>query len=242
MQTGAADLPPEEKIDCAICKGMGWVQLDVPFGHEMFGRAVRCRCRLERDQDERDHLMLKYCQLPIGTEDRTFEKYDCKLGSREAYEAALAVANGELLWLVLNADVDRGKTHLAIAICRHWLSKGKVARYVHITFLLDELREGFDDKERPFEQRFSHFKNVPLLAIDDLGTQKPTLFANEKLQALIDYRYINQLPLVVTVNKALDDLPGDDEGRIASRFKRMKFSKIVLIESPEYRTVRITGD
>ena len=240
MQTGAKDLPNEieEEPACSICKDFGWVHPLRELGQPDFGKVVRCSCCLEKDRQVRAARVLKYCQLPIGSEDYTFGKYDRKLGSKEAYEAALAVATGKLLWLVLNGGRDRGKTHLSIAICRHWLALGQVARYVHVPLLLDELREGFDDEERSFEQRFDHFKNVPLLVMDDLGVQVPKPWANERLQTLIDYRYINRLPLVVTVNKSLDKLPGDDEGRIESRLKRMVSSKIVLIEAPEYRTVR----
>lgn len=237
MKTGAVELP-EEIIDCDLCKDTGWVYAGVPMGHELFGKAVRCSCRQEVDRKEREARVLKYCQLPIGSEDYTFGKYNQKLGSKEAYDAALAVAEGKLSWLVLNAGRDRGKTHLAIAICRHWLATGRVARYVHVPLLLDELREGFGNEERSFEERFNHFKNVHLLVMDDLGVQAPKPWANERLQTLIDYRYINQLPLVVTVNKSLSELPGDDEGRIESRFKRMESSRIVLIEVSEYRKVR----
>ena len=148
MKTGARDLPEtvEEMPDCDICKGGEWVYLNVPVDHELFGQAVRCSCCLEKDRQKRAARVLKYCQLPIGSEDYTFENYDRKLGSKEAYEAALAIGTGKLLWLVLNGGRDRGKTHLSIAICRHWLALGKVARYVHVPLLLDELRDGFDDE------------------------------------------------------------------------------------------------
>ena len=223
---------------CSICTGVGWVYHDCPIGHELFGRALRCECQKEKDQQEKIQYMREYCQLPIGSDGYTFEKYDQMAGSKDAYEAAIALAKGELLWLVLNGGIDQGKTHLAISICRHWLENGKIARYVHVPLLLDELREGFEDKERNFEQRFDHFKRVPLLVLDDLGVQAPRPWVNERLQTLIDYRYINQLPLVVTVNRALNKLPGDDEGRIESRLKRMPSSKIVVIETDEYRKVR----
>ncbi len=239
MTTGAEGSPKREAPPlCPLCRDIGWVYHDVPLGHELFGQVKRCACRFEADQQEKALSMLKYCQLPIGSEGYTFERYDCKRGSKEAYEAALALAKGELLWLVLNGGRDRGKTHLAVAICRYWLSANKVARYVHVPLLLDELRAGFGDEERDFEERFNHFKNVPLLVMDDLGVQSPTSWTNEKIQTLVDYRYINQLPLVVTVNKSLSELPGDDEGRVESRLKRMVASKVVLIEAPEYRTVR----
>ena len=91
------------------------------------------------------------------------------LGLKGVYEAALAMAAGELKWLTLVGPVDTGKTHLAIAICRRWLSDGKVARYVYVPLLLDELRGGYEDKERSYDERLRHFMDVPLLVMDDLG-------------------------------------------------------------------------
>ncbi len=238
MQTDAEDLPDTSIYTCDICRDVGWVYHNVPSGHILFGRSMRCPCRKENDRQEKAKRMLQYCQLPLGSIGYTFESYNIDLGSREAYQAALDVAEERLTWLILNGGRDRGKTHLAIAVCRRWLESGKVARYVHVPLLLDELRNGFDDKDRSFEQRFNHFKDVPLLVMDDLGVQAPTAWANERLQTLIDYRYINGLPLIVTINKPLDELPGDDEGRIESRLKRMEGSKLVALECEEYRKVR----
>jgi hypothetical protein len=33
------------KADCAICKGLGWVRIDLPLGHPMHGKAFACECR-----------------------------------------------------------------------------------------------------------------------------------------------------------------------------------------------------
>lgn len=52
------------------------------------------------------------------------------------------------------------------------------------------------------------------------------------------HRSVNDLPLVVTTNKELKNLPGDDEHRIGSRLLRFPASRHVVIESPEYRTWR----
>jgi len=70
--------------------------------------------------------------------------------------------------------------------------------------------------------------NVPLLVLDDLGTEKKSPFACEQLQKIVDHRARSSLPLVVTTNKPLNQLPNDDEGRIASRLQREAWCKVAI--------------
>jgi DNA replication protein DnaC len=179
--------------------------------------------------------MLRLCQLPAGTEDWIFEKFDYSGPLREAYEAALELAEERgIKWLTLVGPVDTGKSHLAVAICRRWLARGKPARYVLVPLMLEELRAGYQ-VEGEYDRRLEFLLKVPLLVLDDLGTQKPTEWAVEKLMQVIDYRYVNALPLVVTTNKPLDNLPGDSVHRIGSRLLRATFGKVVTINAQEYR-------
>jgi len=179
--------------------------------------------------------MLKFCQLPAATEDWLFEKFDYSGPLREAYDAALELAEERgIKWLTLVGQVDTGKSHLAIAICHRWLARGKPARYVLVPLMLEELRAGYQS-EGQYERRMEFLLNVPLLVLDDLGAQRPTEWAMEKLMQIVDYRYVNALPLVVTTNKPPSDLPGDTEHRIGSRLLRATFGKVVTINAHEYR-------
>jgi DNA replication protein DnaC len=179
--------------------------------------------------------MLRFCQLPAATESWTFENFDASGPLREAYEAALELAEERgIKWLSLVGPVDTGKSHLAVAICRRWLVRGKLARYVLVPVMLEELRAGYQS-EGEYDRRMDFLLKVPLLVLDDLGTQKPTEWAMEKLMLIVDYRYVNALPLVVTTNKPLDDLPGDTEHRIGSRLLRAPFARVVYIDAREYR-------
>ena len=94
---------------------------------------------------------------------------------------------------------------------------------------MGELRSGFNDKENDYDRRFEMFLNVPLLVLDDLGTENPTPFVQEKLDTIIDYRLMHDLSLVVTTNLSLSQLPE----RIASRLRRG--GEIVTISGPEHR-------
>ena len=228
----------QDSAVCQVCRGTGWVYRDMPVGHEEFGKAIPCQCRLEALKKERQERMLRYCKLPEGTEHCTFERFKLSPPLEEAYSKALAIATGSLKWLTLVGPVDTGKTHLAIAICRRWLIEGKVARYVYTPLLLEELRQGYSDNERGYEIRLRHFMEVPLLVLDDLGVEKSTDWASEKMHIIIDYRYMQNLPLVVTTNQSLVELPGDTGHRLESRLKRMSAGAVVMVQAPEFRKVR----
>ncbi len=195
--------------------------------------------------------MIRLCNLPANTERLSFSTFKCDPehpGLQEAYDVALHLANGDesVVWLSLLGETGRGKTHLAIAVCRQWLERGISARYVFVPVLLDQLREGYNAEQRrndaggwwelPYEKQMQSLRAVGLLILDDLGAQVPTPWAMERLSILIDHRYISGLPLMITSNKALDKLPGDDEGRLASRIRRMAGSRVITIDAPEYET------
>ena len=48
--------------------------------------------------------------------------------------------------------------------------------------------------------------NADLLVIDDLGKEKVSVFSNEVLYRVINYRYKEKLPIVTTTNADLDFL------------------------------------
>lgn len=222
---------PSAEYKCELCHDAEWVYS--PSTQE----AVRCECVKEKDKFERNKRYLKLCRLPANSEHMTFEGFEVVEGTRDAYDAALQLASdsGEVKWLTLMGEVDRGKTHLAIAICRQWLANQKPARYANVPLLLDELRVSYSPKAvMDYDAELHFFLNVPLLVLDDLGTEYPTPWAQEKLDLIIDYRYINGLSLVVTANVPLDEI----SPRIASRLQRYRGGRVVVLEGIEYRLRR----
>jgi DNA replication protein DnaC len=68
--------------------------------------------------------------------------------------------------------------------------------------------------------------NTPLLILDDLGVQNSTPWAKEKLDQLLNHRYIHELPTVITMSISLLDL---DE-RIRTRISNPRLSRIYIVE------------
>jgi DNA replication protein DnaC len=193
---------------------------------------IPCVCVREKLEREKMERMLRDCELPVGTEGMTFERWEERQELLEAHQEAMALAGGNSKsWLTFMSATNRGKTHLLAAICRRWIADGKPARYAYVPLLLEELRRGFQHEgDYSYENRFDFFLKVPLLALDDLGTEYSTPWVQEKLDTIVDYRLMHGLALVVTTNLPMDELGY----RIRSRLQRG--GKIIYIDSPEYST------
>ena len=174
------------------------------------------------------------CTFPPLAESMTFENFKRYDAVETAFKTAKEIADnpGELIWLALLGASGTGKTHLGVAICKAWINRGIAARYAFTSLLLEELREGFnqDKGKDSYFQRWSYYCNVPLLLLDDYGTESRTPWVQEKLDALIDYRLMNNKSLIITSNNSLDEMPG----RVKSRLIRHPRKQIVAIIADDY--------
>ncbi len=148
-----------------------------------------------------------------------------------AYNSAHLFAQKLEGWLLLEGRYGCGKTHLAAAIANYCVALGVPTLFITVPDLLDALRFAYDDPESTFEERFEDIRNAQLLIMDDFGTQNATAWAQEKLFQILNYRYINRLPLVVTTNQRLEHI----EGRIRSRLEDPDIVSRVIIRAPDYR-------
>lgn len=134
-------------------------------------------------------------------------------------------------WLLLQGGYGCGKTHLAAAIANYAVGMGVPTLFLTVPDLLDMLRFAYDSEDTTFEERFNEIRNASLLVLDDFGTQNATGWAQEKLFQIINYRYINKLPTVVTTNLSLAEI----EPRIRSRLTDKEIVIRFQIIAPDYR-------
>ncbi len=229
--------PPSEP-KCPLCDDAGTVHPLTPEGHVDWGRSVYCICQKERIDRELAEWRLKVSSLPPDSERFDFDSFQATSPSlSEAFRWAKRLAEGQadIKWLTLVSPVDRGKSHLAIAVAHQWLARGQGVRYGFVPSMLAELRHGYErTDEWGYDAQLSFLCKVPLLVLDDLGVERPTEWGIEQLQTIINERYSGQRPLVVTTNRPLDDLRGDDEHRIGSRLRREPWCRVVVIDAHEY--------
>lgn len=128
-----------------------------------------------------------------------------------------------------------GKTHLALGLGWDWLGRGKTVLYYHAADFLNALRDGFRRSgETDYFHTISFAKNCSLLILDDLGAERETEFATEQLDLVVDHRYENLKPLIVTTNLALDLLPP----RIADRLRE---GRLIHLKGESYRKKKGKG-
>ena len=232
------DLPGDP--NCPLCGGLGYLRRDLPVGHPEFGRLQVCSCR-HGEISRRIHKRLFELSNLSELEQLTFENFQSRgrIGLRPAQADSLETAFNQARifaerldgWLLLQGDYGCGKTHLAAAIANFAVGIGVPTLFITVPDLLDALRFAYDDPEATFEQRFEQIRSAPLLVMDDFGTQNATPWAQEKLFQILNYRYINRLPLVVTTNLMLEEI----EGRIRSRLEDPELVTRAVIRVPDYR-------
>ncbi len=222
---------PEPVYDCELCHDARFVHGRLSSGAVDYSQVIPCDCQFARIETARKEHLMETCELPPGTDGLTFEEFNQVPGTEDAYEAAweLAQAGGNaLLWLLLAGPPDRGKTHLAIAACHVRIDRGEPALYTFVPDLLRDLRRGFGKDD--YQERFDRYCEVPLLVLDDLGTENATSWVQQELDSIVNYRSIRRLPLIVTTNLT----PNQLAPRILSRLQRAEFGKIISITSGEY--------
>jgi DNA replication protein DnaC len=231
------------KPDCPHCGGVGFLRLDVPMGHEKFGRLEPCVCRAGEIADNARQRLYAMSNLErlshltfanfnaSGNPKAEFVSPQEAAGLREALEASEQFARTLSGWMLIEGSYGCGKTHLAAGIANECVHRGVPTLFITVPDLLDSLRFAYNDPETTFEARFDDIRSADLLVMDDFGTQNATPWAQEKLFQIINYRYINKLPTVITTNLILDEI----ESRIRSRLQDSEFVKYIRITAPDYR-------
>jgi len=225
---------------CPICRGRGFLTLDVPPGHPDFSKVVPCRCTQARIAADRTQGLRTISN--IGALSRmTFDSFmpdgvgvseGVRFNLREAFERSLEFAREPRGWLVLLGGYGSGKTHLAAAIANYRLSLAHAVLFVVVPDLLDYLRATFGpSSETALDERLDTIREIPLLVLDDLGAHNSTPWAQEKLFQILNHRYNSRLPTVITSNQRLEEL----DPRVTSRLVDPDLSQVYEIVAPDFR-------
>lgn len=199
--------------------------------------------------------------VPRRFEDCRLETFVAVKGTQHALEAATALGRDQDgRGLVLTGPAGTGKTHLAVAILRArleaWLAEypdavhevrnpggryegatqvfvrpNLAVRFLVVPSFLDRLRASarYVQAEDPLPELFAD----DLVVLDDLGREKATDWATERLYVLVNERYNRCLPTVVTSNYSPDELLERGYDALVSRLT--DGAELLWIDAPDYR-------
>lgn len=230
--TSAAALPasptesnaPNAPIGCPRCEDMGFMVRDD-------GTLVRCPCKVPEDRERQRRKAVTASNLTAAMAGQTFETFNRKRAPRE-YDALLAFATDPQGWIALTGSVGCGKTHLLAAVAHELLAHGRAPLYVVAPDFLGYLRKGMHaESGLDVETRIEQAITADVLLLDDLGTEHETGWTQEQFYRVIDGRYRQHAPTVITTNLWFDDLPD----RIASRIQDSRLVQQFAMTGSDYR-------
>lgn len=166
----------------------------------------------------------------------TFDTYDSmghEAQVKACMEYAKAFEENDGQGLMLYGTVGTGKTHLAASIGNYIVYElGYDVYFMPFTEFLNTLKLYMNDKSRA-EEFMKRLYKADLLIMDDLGKEKYTEWSAEQLFSLLDRRYRECLPVIVTTNFTPKELDGRVDSAVMSRLAGS--CKFIRMNGDDYR-------
>lgn len=224
------------KCRYGLCDGNGWVNRI----EDGILYAKPCKCYEDLKEDTR----LAFAKIPDEFKNLTIKSFDTSLYESEADRVKATKAKkliaayirdfedlkheGKGLFLH-STTKGSGKTRLAIS-CGNALIKvhKQRVRYITTLDLLSRIKQSFNDDSAETEQQLvNEFTEIPVLILDDIGTEQSTPWVREIFYRVLDTRMTHKRITIITSNLSLKELKHDD--RIKSRLGKM----VITIQMPE---------
>lgn len=223
--------------NCELCNGIGWI-----FDSSS-NSAKKCKCYEELIQANR----LKFAMIPDEFKDLTVKSFNTQLYTGKNIEIAKLAKKTVIGYLnqfekmqemgkglfLHSTTRGSGKTRLIVS-CGNALIKTHKQRVRFITTLdlLGRIRDTYnrkknDDEAYTEQQLLNEFCEIPVLILDDIGTEKDTPFVTEVFFKILDTRMTHKKVTLITSNLNIEELKHDE--RIKSRLRKM----VIRVQMPE---------
>jgi len=134
-------------------------------------------------------------------------------GLREACQRWLDKPDDEKWAAVLYGPTGTGKTFSMYCMIRElWIDRYDY-EVVEVPVMMDMLRPNAEEAT----SMLNRFRDVEVLCLDDIGSERMTEWTGERMDMLINYRWQRKKPTIVTTNIAPVDLKDLIGPRAASR-------------------------
>lgn len=226
-------------LRCGKCHGRKEMDVTLPpalvkDGKDKMRVRVGCECQKKaeearRQEEERRKEMeaiaslKKHSLMDERLRDATFENFQqtkqnartLKLCRRyaERFDEMMEKNQGLLFY----GGVGTGKTYAAACIANYLLERRRPVVMTSFVKLLESM-QGFREDDSVLLTRLNRAK---LLIIDDLGAERSTDFALEKVYNIVDGRYRARLPIILTTNLSMEEMKETTDIRYARIYDRI---------------------
>lgn len=181
-----------ERCDCKESKYY-WNEIDL--------KEEKQKKRKQFEQMTRQFYIQNYINKQI--QDYQFENFIITENNKKEVEIAKdftkkCINKNQKNGLIITGKSGVGKTHLATAILNKLTEKDMLVLMGRLILLLDVIKDTFKDFSSKEKDIIELYSKVDMLIIDDLGTERISSWALEKLYTIIENRNENKLPIIVT--------------------------------------------
>lgn len=216
-------------IYCGKCNTKKQRVLVTPWGQSIV--YCLCKCEIaERNkelEEERKKEEFRYIEnLKIaGLRDRNITNFTFENAKNNTYiekakrycnnwETIYKNNNGLLLW----GDVGTGKTFVASCIANYLLQKKVTVMMTSLIKITNDL-QGFNIANK--NEYMDNLNKFKLLILDDLGAERQSDYALEQVFNVIDSRYKNEQPVIITTNLTLTELKNPTDQKYKRIYDRI---------------------
>lgn len=230
----------EESAACSICGGSGWIAIEGSL------RATSCTCQSSTRKQQRitaARIPSRYIHCRLGTfHDRGNTTLALARRRVQEFTDCWPVTDRQR-GILLMGGCGLGKTHLAVALLQELIGASKPGKLLFSNFqdLIQEIHASFDSDETPSKSEILRpLLDADLLVLDELGSQKPTLFVQDVLYYIINSRYNDERVTIFTTNYVDDPREREEslEERIGKRLRSRLYEmteRVVLGGADDYR-------
>lgn len=228
---------PEQEYKCEICQDREWIFRVDENGCEY---ARKCQC-WERNTALR--LMsssgISEADTLKGFKDfNTFNENGLTIAKNTAikyFQDFEQIRDSRHNSILLCGASGRGKTTLGMAVANNLMKKCVGVRYMPYRDEVTRLKQEIVD-EYTYNEHMNKLKTAKVLFIDDLLKGKITESDVNILYEIINYRYLERLPIIVSTEKLVNELLDFDEA-IGSRLLEMCKGYVITFgrDIPNYR-------
>ena len=169
---------------------------------------IRCECY------KREQTLKLWASAGLTTDlkTRTFETYKPYNAdtSKAKGIAAIFAKDFKSESIAFIGQPGSGKTHLGMAIMLNFLEKGIQTVYFAYREEITRLKQNIMDQEI-YQKEISKYKHCNVLFIDDLFKGKVTDSDIKIMFEIINHRYINRKPVIISSELTIDMLLDVDE-------------------------------
>jgi DNA replication protein DnaC len=172
---------------CPECHGVGYMRLDMPIGHPVFGKLFICECAEIGLQAAMTARLQQASKLSDQDLALTWGNVVLTDDTKPAMMAVRATLNAGFGWCYIWGPSGPGKTQLLKATVAECIRAGTPAVYANWADLLEHLRLGYDAGD--FNERVERWRTVPVLVVDEFGRAHDTEWVREAQARIFNHRY-----------------------------------------------------